>query len=234
MTDARTATPVEPMRMSNPPGGAEVVEVFADVLCPFTHLGLRRLVAARRERGLTEPVLWVRAWPLEWVNGAAVTGPALAPKVAALRAQVAPGLFGGFDQRAFPATALPALESAAAAYRCGAEVGERFSLAVRTALFEHGEDISNPQVLAWLRRQHGVPNPTARDADAVQSDFDEGKRRGVIGSPHFFTAHADGFCPLLIVSADGEAMTITVDERRFRDFAAAVFDTSSAGGRRAG
>src|SRR3954464_13451066 len=44
------------------------IEVFADVACPFTHVGLCRLVARRRESN-SDAVLWVRAWPLELVNG---------------------------------------------------------------------------------------------------------------------------------------------------------------------
>ena len=46
------------------------VEVFADVLCPFTHVGLHTLIDRRGERGLAEPLLRIRAWPLELVNGA--------------------------------------------------------------------------------------------------------------------------------------------------------------------
>ena len=43
------------------------IEVFADVVCPFTHVGLRRLRGARPEGNGTK--FLVRAWPLEWVNG---------------------------------------------------------------------------------------------------------------------------------------------------------------------
>ena len=44
------------------------VEVFADVVCPFAHVGLRRFVARRAELGRSRPLLLVRAWPLELVN----------------------------------------------------------------------------------------------------------------------------------------------------------------------
>jgi predicted DsbA family dithiol-disulfide isomerase len=46
-----------------------VLEVFADVLCPFTHVGLRRLISERARRGRDDVVVRVRAWPLELVNG---------------------------------------------------------------------------------------------------------------------------------------------------------------------
>jgi len=214
------------MRITPEHGDSDLVEVFADVACPFTHVGLRRLVAARRERGLVRPVFRVRAWPLEWVNGVALQGADLVPKVVALRAAVAPGLFDGFDQRTFPASTVPAMESEAAAYRCSAEVGERFSLAVRDALFEQGEDVSDPQVLQWIRRQHGVPEPMAADRLSVRSDFAEGLQRGVIGSPHFFTPHGDAFCPSLRVTHDDDTITVAFDERRFQSFADDVFGGS--------
>ena len=46
-----------------------VIEVFADVACPFTHIGLRRLVEQRAALGRDDVTLLVRAWPLELVNG---------------------------------------------------------------------------------------------------------------------------------------------------------------------
>jgi predicted DsbA family dithiol-disulfide isomerase len=201
-----------------------VVEVFADVACPFTHVGLRRISAYRRERGTTEPMLRVRAWPLELVNGESLQGPALAPKIAALRAEVAPDLFVGFDETRFPRTTQPALAAEAAAYGQGVEVGETFSLAVRTALFERGLDVSAPDVLRGLRQEHGVHQPTEADQSAVRADFDEGTRRGVAGSPHFFTAHGDFFCPSLeIVHHDGR-LEVSFDADGFQEFISAAFD----------
>ena len=47
----------------------DALEVFADVCCPFTHVGLRRIVRRRAELGRDDVVLVVRAWPLELVNG---------------------------------------------------------------------------------------------------------------------------------------------------------------------
>ena len=44
------------------------VEVFADITCPFTHVGLKQVVGHVAE--MREPAdVIVRAWPLEWVNG---------------------------------------------------------------------------------------------------------------------------------------------------------------------
>lgn len=202
----------------------KVVEVYADVACPFTHAGLRRFVAYRNGRAKAEPVLRVRAWPLELVNGEPLNGPSLTPKVAALRAHAAPDLFGGFDECSFPATTLPALAAEASAYRVGLEVGEQFSLALRHALFEDGLDVSDADVLAAIRNAYGVPEPTEADRASVRDDFEEGKQREVSGSPHFFTSQGNFFCPSLDIAHDRDGYQVRFDAAGFEKFVAAVFD----------
>jgi predicted DsbA family dithiol-disulfide isomerase len=136
------------------------IEVFADILCPFTHVGLRNLVARRDE--LDRPVaIVVRAWPLELVNGEPLDASLLAEEVAELRAQVAPTLFLGFDATQFPTTSLPALAIANAAYRRDPRLGEQVSLALRDALFEVGLDVSNPDVLDDISARYGVHAETS-------------------------------------------------------------------------
>ena len=200
-----------------------VLEVFADVACPFAHAGFRRFQSYRHEQRATEPVLRVRAWPLELVNGKALDGPSLTPKIAALQADVATDLFAGFDEDRFPTTALPAMAAEAAAYRHGLLVGERFSLAVRHALFEDGLDVSDPTVLRVLRDAHGVPEPTETDRTAVRDDLADGKRRHVVGSPHFFTADGEFFCPSLEIEHDDDGYEVSFDAAGFQQFVAAVF-----------
>lgn len=201
-----------------------VIEVFADIACPFTHVGLRRIRAYRRERGNADPLLRVHAWPLELVNGAGLQGSVLAPKISALRAEVAPDLFGGFVAAQFPQTMLPALAVEAAAYRDGIAVGERFSFAARTALFERGLDVSNPDVLRALREETGVAEPSTDDELAVRLDFEDGKRREVAGSPHFFTARGDYFCPSLDIEHSDGRLEVSFDAEGFADFMSAAFD----------
>ena len=48
------------MSASESAAALRTVEVFADVLCPFTHVGLRTLIGRRNERGLTQPRLRIR------------------------------------------------------------------------------------------------------------------------------------------------------------------------------
>ncbi len=172
-----------------------VIEVFADVRCPFTHVGLRRLVERREELG-ADVTLRVRAWPLELVNDAPLDPGLVANEIEALRTQVAGDLFRGFDRARFPASSLPALGLAAAAYEQDLAAGERLSLLLRDALFEQGRDIAQPDELAALAADAGVPEALGRP-DVVVADWHEGQARGVIGSPHFFVGDRGYFCPML-------------------------------------
>ena len=46
------------------------IEVYADVWCPFAHVGLHYVVERRSALGRGDVLLDIRAWPLELVNGA--------------------------------------------------------------------------------------------------------------------------------------------------------------------
>ena len=133
-----------------------VIEVFADVACPFTHVGLRRFVDRRAELGRDDVTLRVRAWPLEIVNGQPLDPQFIAEEIDDIRQQVAPALFQGFTEAAFPVSSLPALTLAAAAYDENLATGERVSLALRDLLFEQGIDIADTAVLARLGIEHDV------------------------------------------------------------------------------
>ena len=200
------------------------IEVFADVACPFAHAGLRRFVAERSRRGVAAPTLRVRAWPLELVNEAPHSGEHLAPEIEALQAEVAPDLFRGFDPATFPRTTLPTLAAAAAANRASPEQGEAFSLAVREALWEHGVDVADEDVLLHLAQELDVPAPTADDRAVVRADLAAGRSRGVDGSPHWFTASDDFFCPSLDITETDGGMRVRFDQPAFDAFIASAFD----------
>jgi predicted DsbA family dithiol-disulfide isomerase len=199
------------------------IEVFADVSCPFTHVGLRRLVELRRELGRPDVQLHVRAWPLEIVNGQPLDPDFIAEEIDDIRRQVAPDLFKGFAPSAFPATTLPALALAAAAYDRDLATGEKLSLALRDLLFEQGVDIADLDALRLLAADHGVGfDPT--DTRTVLADHAEGVERGVIGSPHFFTPGGGFFCPALDVHrGDDGHLSITADLAGFEQFATSSF-----------
>jgi predicted DsbA family dithiol-disulfide isomerase len=200
-----------------------VIEVFADVGCPFTHVGLRRFVERRAELGRDDVVLHVRAWPLEIVNEQPLDPVFIAEEVDDIRRQIADDLFEGFVEQAFPATSLPALTLAAAAYDRGLDVGETVSLALRDLLFERGVDIADTDVLERLADEHGVIVDLT-DTTRVMAEHAEGVERHVTGSPHFFTPSGGFFCPALDVSRDdGGHLRITADPDGFATFLAGCF-----------
>ena len=205
-----------------PPVGT-VIEVFADVACPFTHVGLRRFVERRATEGRDDVRLRVRAWPLEIVNGSPLDPAFITEEVDELRRTAAPGLFRGYREEVFPATSLPALALAAAAYAARPELGELVSLELRDALFEQGVDISRVDVLTGLAQRHDLDfDPD--DLTAVLADHARGVQREVIGSPHFFTPTGSFFCPALDITRDGEGhLHITADPVGFEQFLAGCF-----------
>lgn len=203
---------------------ARTVEVFAEVSCPFAHVSLRRVVAARAAAGADEVAVRVRAWPLELVNGQPLDAGFVADEIDDLRAQVADDLFVGFAVAAFPESTIRALGLATAAYDAGDEVGLAVNLAVRAALFEEGRPVGDAEVLAGIAAAHGVPLPDADEARAlVEADWAAGRAREVVGSPHFFLGDGSFFCPALHIERRGDHLHIAVDEGPFREFLAAAF-----------
>jgi 2-hydroxychromene-2-carboxylate isomerase len=197
-----------------------MIEVFADISCPFAYVGLVRLLE-RRSAMERDEVVHIRAWPLELVNGEPLTGPGIAGKVAELRRGVASDLFGGFDAGHFPLTTLPALALAAAASRHGASTGELVGMELRRAIFEDGLDISRVAVLHEIARRHGVEGPW--DAGAALADWDEGRHRGVQGSPHWFVDGEDFFCPSLQIEHPAGGLHVTPDPERFEQLVRRAF-----------
>lgn len=188
-----------------------MVEVFGDVACPFTYVGLRRFADTIARHGATV-ALRVRAWPLEWVNGRPLDPDHVAREIEALRASVAGDLFAGFDVARFPRTSIPAFGLASAAYDRDDATGLAVSLRVRTALFEEGADVSDRDVLRDLGAPFGVAPVDDATAEArARADWDEGKRRGVVGSPHYFVGGRDWFCPGLRIEQREGRFDVAVD-----------------------
>jgi 2-hydroxychromene-2-carboxylate isomerase len=195
-----------------------VVEVFADVSCPYAHVGISRFVRRRSALARPDLLLHVRAWPLELVNGQPLDGEHVGAAIDDLRRQVSPTLFRGFDPDQFPSTTLPALDLVTDAYEVGLVTGERASLAVRDALFEHGQDVSDAAVLARLRTDLGLGSVRPDSRGEVLADRADGQRRGVVGSPHFFVDETDFFCPSLDIHREGHDLHIHPDVEGFNRF----------------
>jgi predicted DsbA family dithiol-disulfide isomerase len=206
---------------------ADGLEVYADIWCPFAHVGLRAAVASRARLASSDVALVIRAWPLELVNAAPMDPVATADHIRDLRAQVAPGLFAGFDPGRFPVTTLPALALGELAYRRGPRVGEAMSLALRDALFEEGRDISRPDVLAEMAARFGLDPPSGDEA--VLESWRAGQARGVLGSPHFFCRDRDAFCPSLDIERDARGhLLVRRNAEKLESFLAACFAPAPA------
>ncbi len=194
------------------------IEVFADVTCPFTHVGLKQVVRHVAEAA-EPPEVRVRAWPLEWVNGVPMDFDAVRLKAQALTEQLGVDDFHGLRADGWPVTTIPALGLAAAAYRHDASTGLAVSLALRGAVFERGLDVADADVLAAIAADHGVTGPG--DVADVEADYEDGQRRGVTGSPHFFVGEDDFFCPALDLGRDADGnLTARLDTEGLAAFLA--------------
>ena len=200
----------------------QIVEVYADITCPFAHVGLKRVAQHVSEMSQPAEVI-VRAWPLEWVNGTPLDIDAVLVKAKALTDQLDVDDFSGLRADAWPASTIPPLNLAASAYGRDATTGLAVSLELRAALFERGEDVGNPDVLARIAAAHHLPAPATEPSHAVQADYDGGLARGVKGSPHFFVAADDFFCPALDLGHDADGhLTARFDADMLADFFARV------------
>lgn len=206
-----------------------VIEVFADVVCPFTHVGLRRFAEMRDQLGRGDVRLRIRSWPLELVNNKMPKAAFIAEEIDDIRTQVTPDLFVGFDESAFPKSSLPALALAWRAYGVDLATGEAVSLELRDLLFEQGRDISDPVILAELADRFGLrsvdrTNDVNDENDAVLREYEDGIARAVIGSPHFFTRAGNFFCPALEIRRDTQGcLHVEFDIEGFQNFLTSCF-----------
>jgi predicted DsbA family dithiol-disulfide isomerase len=198
-----------------------VIEVYADIWCPFAHVGLRRFVEARDARSAAV-TLRVRAWPLELINDEPLDSGHVAEEIEVLRQSIAPDLFTGFDRRAFPTTTLPGLRLGAAAAAASPSVGEAVALELRNRLFERGEDVADPQVLAEVAEAHGIDEPAP--LQVVEEEWAQGRARGVDGSPHFFIETDGFFCPAFDVSKVDGHLHVEADPESFDRFLESCFE----------
>ena len=199
-----------------------IVEVFADITCPFTHVGLNRVVAQLASLGRGTDIL-VRAWPLEWVNGTPLDAAGVAEKIAVLNEELGVDDFGGFSVDVWPDTTIPALNLAAQAAAVDMATGLRVSRALRAALFVDGRDVADDDVLADIAGDHGLESPARDPLPQVLADYEEGQRRGVRCSPDFWVGTSEFFCPALNLTRDDEAhLHSEIDPDGLRRFIEAV------------
>jgi len=168
------------------------VEIWSDVHCPWAHLAVHRLRAARDRRGI-DVVFDQRAWPLEWVNEQGIPRHIVEPETAVL-SNHEPEIYSRFDAASWPSTSLPALELVAAARRAlGLRGAEDVDHAVRLRFFRESADISVRHELARACADAGVDvaavmgawesEPVRAD---VVADFARSTSLPIQGSPQIF------------------------------------------------
>lgn len=202
------------------------IEVFADITCPFTHVGLT--VIAEEIQASKIPVqLRVRAWPLEWVNGSPLDCSGVAEKVATLRSQLGIDAFDGFRPDAWPDTTIPALNLADTAYQRDLATGFAVSVRLRNMLFEEGRNIADKQVLTDIADEFALPIPASDPTAGVKADYAEGQRRGVRGSPDFWVEGQEFFCPSLDIGHDVDgSLTAAFDDEGLRQLVQSLQTTA--------
>lgn len=170
--------------------------VFADLGCPWAHVAVHRLWAARERAGLAEAVRFdVRAFPLEIVNERPTPFKGLQLEVGAL-CELEPSAgweAWSADPTTWPVTMLPAMEAVEAAKEQGLEASEHLDVELRRAFFGASRCISLRSVILDVAAGCGRV-----DADALAESIDDGRaRRSVLdgywtasevvsGSPHVF------------------------------------------------
>ncbi len=203
----------------NAPAGP-VIEVFADIWCPFAHVGLRAIEEQRARAGRTDVAIWVRAWPLELVNGVQLDPTVTWEHAEDLRDQVAAEPLQSprcrpvpdFDPRG-PGPGQPGLSDRPAGRRAG-----QLRPAGRAVRGGPGH-LGPGDARVPGPRPRRCPCPTGRTGLPCVADWDEGQRRGVLGSPHFFCGDTDVFCPSLDITKDPvDGLSVVRDVSRLTAF----------------
>ena len=97
------------------------------------------------------------------------------------------------------------------------------SLLVRDALFEHGLDIGSPDVLSGIAAAEGITVHAHEAERIVVREYEEGRRRGVRGSPEFFLDGRGWYCPSLHIEDVDGRLEIEPDLEAVEAFLTACF-----------
>jgi hypothetical protein len=151
-------------------------------------------IRLRRARaGVDQPPVAWRCWPLELVNERGTPWESLSQEIPVL-AQLEPDHFSAPRRQTWPSTLLPAMEALKVAGELGGpSAADRFDEAARRAFFLDRRDLSLRPTLADLAAATGLDRADFLNAfdggghrRSVVADWQEGRRRGVEGSPHAF------------------------------------------------
>jgi len=171
--------------------------LFADIGCPWAHLSVYRLHAARSRLGLEDQVAFdVRAFPLELFNRQPTPKPGLDAEVAVLR-ELDPAAGWQTWQRPeheYPVTMLPPMEAVQATKEQGLRASDQLDRALRVAFFGQSRAVSMRHVIEEV-----AESCSEVDAPKLMGALDDGRARAELmryavvadseeikGSPHVF------------------------------------------------
>jgi predicted DsbA family dithiol-disulfide isomerase len=182
----------------------DTVVLFGDIACPWAHLAVYRLHAARERQGLAGHISFdIRSFPLELFNSRPTP-------MLTLNAEIA--VAGGHDPEAgwkvwtehpatYPVTTLLPLEAVHAAKEQGLGLSDRFDRALRVAFFRDSRCISLQHVILEV-----AGDVEGLDASLLETALKDGRARHhvfddmevaenskVKGSPHVFTPDGSDF-----------------------------------------
>lgn len=194
-TDAAATAATAPTRPAARPG---TVQVWSDLLCPFAHVAIHRLTAARDRLGLTGRVhLDHHTFPLELFNGPHPRPGTDSEAVGLGQVEPAAGfrLWTAADWL-YPSTVLLAAEAVHAAKEQGLGPSEDLDRALRAAFWTHSRSIAHRAVILEVAAQTGTVDTaaladaldTGRYRAAVMADYAVSQTDAVAGSPHLFLA----------------------------------------------
>ena len=187
-----TAAPPDDVRLTPPPPG--VLQVWSDLLCPFTHVALHGLRTARAAlppgTAGAEVELEHRVFPLELFNG---PHPRRGTDTEAVGlGQICPE--AGFrvwtagDDR-YPHTVLLAAEAVLAAGAQRHAAGEALDAGLRAAFWTHSRSIAHRQVVLdvaeEVAREHDAAgHEPVLDVSRLAADLDAGTHRRDLSRDH--------------------------------------------------
>ena len=175
----------------------KTVVVYADITCPWAHLAVYRLHAARSKLDLDDELRFdIRSFPLELFNEQPTPKNILDAEISVAGA-LDPGAGWQMWQRPeseYPVTSLPALEAVQAAKEQGLLASEQLDKRLRVGFFGESRVISLRHEILELAAE--CP---AVDVDALTEAVDSGRARSAVmdqkaiaegsavnGSPHVF------------------------------------------------
>lgn len=180
------AAPPQPVLIPPPAG---VLQVWSDLLCPFTHVALHRLRQAQAELPAGDPAAQVQlehhAFALELFNG---PHPRRGTDTEAVGlGQVAPDagfrVWGAADDL-YPHTVLLAAEAVLAATAQSRTAGTALDAALRAAFWTHSRSIAHRQVILEIAGKVVQGPGSGLDVAALAAALDDGRYRADLMRDH--------------------------------------------------